>query len=204
MSQHCPATSWEGLKINMTSIQPPLSPSHLHNVVGASTFAVPSRKRIVFEEEDDFMSAALLAEAEMEDEQPPDDLPSSPPRASSSAATDAMGRVADASTITTNASATRPRQHLTSQETVVHSRPGVKEGKKRMVMELEDGFDEDALMEGECPGHMDMANPGLSHLPRSHSRHVCSKEQQRHVHARLYEALLGLEFSESQFEARRI
>lgn len=80
----------------------------------------------------------------MEEEQPPDDLPSSPPASQTS--NGATGRVLDASTISGKEQDVQPASLVQREETVVHSRPGVKEGKRRMIMELEDDFGDDSLM----------------------------------------------------------
>jgi hypothetical protein len=125
---------------------PPLSPSRLGNATPTSvSLGAPTpRKRIVFEEDDDFFAGAALAEAEQQEEMMEDE------EALQAMVALEHERVPVASTSAQPVVRRLPQESKSVEEQeVVASRPGVKEGKRRLVLEPEEGFGEDAEMEGE-------------------------------------------------------
>lgn len=118
----------------MESPTRPLSPSRL---VNATLGAPTPRKKVVLEQEDgfdDFFAAAALAEAEQDDEEQP---PSSPVKRVQPVASSSAQRLPP-----------KAPTPVLQEETEVISRPGVKEGKRRLVLEPEDGFGDGMDLEG--------------------------------------------------------
>lgn len=124
-----------------TNMEAPLSPSRRGN---ALPVAPTPRKRMVFEEDDDFFAAAALAEAEeieaaeeqqQQEEQPPASF--SPVKE----------RVPVASTSAHPLPKSTPAPFMREDTEVTH-RSGVKEGKRRIVLEAEDGFGDGMDFEG--------------------------------------------------------
>lgn len=135
---------YKATNLATTNMEAPLSPSRRGN---ALPVAPTPRKRMVFEEDDSFFAAAALAEAE-EDEV--DEEPHQPQEQPPSSSSPVKERVPVAST-----SAQRfPQIPKTTpapferKDTEVISRPGVKEGKRRIVLETEEGFGDGMDFEG--------------------------------------------------------
>lgn len=128
----------------MKTLQRPLSPSRLGNTTAAVIVPqlgnAPVRRKptMHFEPDDDFFFAeAALDEAEMEDQQPPEDLPPSSPTAAPSFS---QARPQVASSFTSDKQSMGTAGALVKEDTIVGARPGVKEGKQRMVLEEDDQF----------------------------------------------------------------
>ena len=110
----------------------PLSPSRQANAtLGAPT----ARKKLILEQEDgfdDFFAAAALAEAEAgQDERQAG-------RAESPVASISLAR----------ASVPAAKNSAPEDTEIINSRPGVKDGKRRLVLEPEDGFGDGMDLEG--------------------------------------------------------
>lgn len=127
---------------------PPLSPSRLGNSPAplpplATAAPTPARKRIVFEQDDDFFQDALLAEAEEDDEQPPEDMYDDPHSTAPVPAPSKVfeRRVAPVAS-SSSSSSTRPLAPPPAPVAAINAGQvsQVKEGKKRLVLEVEEGF----------------------------------------------------------------
>lgn len=137
----------------MDSPTRPLSPSRAAN----ATLGAPTpRKKVILEQEDgfdDFFAAAALAEAEQEEEQQP---PSSPVR-----------RVGASSSTPRRAAVAA--KTMGQEDTEIISRPGVKEGKRRLVLEPEDGFGDGMDLEGAFVAGCRASSPSLTSSDRCNS-----------------------------------
>ncbi|KAK4051293.1 Chromosome transmission fidelity protein 18 [Microbotryomycetes sp. JL221] len=133
----------------------PLSPSRHGNVASDLITAAPARKpTMVFEEDDDFFAEAALAEAEMEDQdtvetardmtrggasdgqEPPDDVDI---RSNASELQAATRSTSATEMLDLNAYSTT---RFEREDTVLAPKPGVRQGKQRLVLELEEGFED--------------------------------------------------------------
>lgn len=127
-------------------MEAPLSPSRYGNALPSLGAPTP-RKRIVFEEDDDFFAASALAEAEQEEEQQQPQEVQQPP---SSPVKERVAPVASTSAQRLpSTGAMEQQQPFVRDSTEVPSRPGVKEGKRRIVLEPEEGFGDGMDLDGE-------------------------------------------------------
>lgn len=126
-------------------MEAPLSPSRQGNALPSLGAPTP-RKRIVFEEDDDFFAASALAEAEQDEEEQHQAMQQQPP----SPVKERVAPVASTSAQRLpSVGAIEQQQQFSRDSTEVPSRPGVKEGKRRIVLEPEEGFGDNMDLDGE-------------------------------------------------------